>query len=213
MRTRPVDVVVWDMGGVFTRYFTELLVDLGREQGWPVGRMPLGPTGAVPDADYAAMDAGEMPEAEYLARLLARLHDEDIDLDPRHDLDWQGEERAAVWRVIREVAASPRRQAVLTNDASAWLGERWWQIWPHRPLFDAVVDVATIGVRKPAPEAYRHVLEVLGADPARAVFVDDMRVNCRAAEAVGMASVHLDLRDPDAAVAKVRHLIGLDEEN
>ncbi|MGL5909375.1 MAG: HAD-IA family hydrolase, partial [Phycicoccus sp.] len=188
------------------------LVDLGHEQGWPVGRMPLGPTGPVPDPDYAAMDAGEIAEAEYLTRLLARLRDEDIDLDPRHDLDWQGEEREVVWRVIREVARSPLRQAILTNDASVWLGERWWRTWPHRLLFDAVVDVATIGVRKPAPEAYRHVLGILGAEPEQVVFVDDMTVNCRAAEAVGMTSVHLDLRDPDAAVATVRHLTGLDEE-
>lgn len=206
-----VDLVVWDMGGIFRRYFTEVLVDVGRERGWPVGRMPLGPTGSVPDPDYDAMDAGEISERAYLERVLERLGDEDIDYDPKTDPDWDDEERAAVWALIADVAASSDvRQAVLTNDATAWLGPGWWEHWEHAHLFDAVVDVATIGVRKPAPEAFRHVLAVLDAPPASAVFVDDMRVNIRGAEAVGMRGQHLDIRDPDAAVDEVRRLVGLD---
>lgn len=204
-----VDVVVWDMGGIFRRYFTEVLLDLGHERGWPVGRMPLGPTGALPDPDYDAMDAGEISEHEYLTRVLDRLRDEEIDVDPKRDPDWADEDRPEVWALIHDIADSPLRQAVLTNDASAWLGERWWETWPQAPLFDALVDVATIGVRKPAPEAFRHVLEVLDVDAGRCVFVDDMRVNVRGAEAVGMRGIHLRLADPGAAVAAVRDLLGL----
>lgn len=204
-----VDLVVWDMGGIFRRYFTEVLVDVGRAQGWPVGRMALGPTGDVPDPEYDAMDAGELPERDYLAVVVERLRDEDIDYDPRHDPDWDAEERTEVWALIGEIARSPLRQAVLTNDASAWLGPRWWETWPQRHLFDAIVDVETIGVRKPAPEAFRHVLGVLDADPAGALFVDDMRVNCAGAEAVGMAAQHLDITDPGASVAELRARLAL----
>ena len=206
-----VDVVVWDMGGIFRRYFTEVLVDVGRERGWPVTRMPLGPTGLVPDPDYDAMDRGEISEHDYLVRVLDRLHDEEIDFDPKHDPDWPAEDRREVWSLVHDIAESPVRQAVLTNDASAWLGPRWWETWPEARFFDALVDVATIGVRKPAPEAFRHVLDVLGAEPAQAVFVDDMRVNVRGAEAVGMHAVHLDIRDPGSAVATLRGLLGLHE--
>lgn len=206
-----IDVVVWDMGGIFRRYFTEVLLDVGRDRGWPVGRMALGPTGEVPDPDYAAMDAGLVPEREYLGRVQARLADEDIDYDPRHDPDWEAEDRPEVWALVRDLAASPLRQAVLTNDATAWLGARWWETWPHRGLFDAVVDVETIGVRKPAPEAFRHVLDVLGAEASTSVFVDDMHVNCSGAEGVGMHSHWFDVRDPQAAVASLRARIGLED--
>ncbi len=209
MSAPALDLVVWDMGGVFRRYFTEVLLDVGRERGWPVGRMPLGPTGEVPDPDYDAMDAGDLPEREYLARVIDRLRDEEVDYDPKLDPDWSREDRPEVWALVADLAASPLRQAVLTNDATAWLGERWWEAWPHRHAFDAIVDVETIGVRKPAPEAFRHVLGVLDADPAAAVFVDDMRVNCRGAEAVGMTGHHLDIRDPGASVAALRRLVGL----
>lgn len=206
-----IEVVVWDMGGIFRRYFTEVLLDVGRERGWPVGRIALGPTGEVADPDYAAMDAGELPEREYLARVLQRLADEDIDYDPRYDPDWEHEDRPEVWALIRDITASPLRQAILTNDATAWLGERWWETWPHAALFDAVVDVETIGVRKPAPEAFRHVLGVLGAEAPTAVFVDDMHVNCHGAEEVGMLSHWFDIRDPQGAVASLRARIGLED--
>ena len=209
MSERPLDLVVWDMGGIFRRYFTEVMLDVGRERGWPVGRMALGPTGMAPDPDYAAMDAGRLPERDYLARVLARLADEDIDYDPRHDPDWEGEDRPEVWDLVHDIAASPLRQAVLTNDATAWLGARWWETWPPRHLFDAVVDVETIGVRKPAPEAFRHVLGALDADPATAVFVDDMHVNCHGAEAVGMAGHWFDVRDPAGSVAALRARLDL----
>ncbi|MBD3784330.1 MAG: HAD-IA family hydrolase [Micrococcales bacterium] len=204
-----IDAVVWDMGGIFRRYFTEVLVDVGRERGWPVGRMALGPTGSVPDPDYDAMDAGEISEGEYYARVVERLHDEDIDFDPKRDPDWADEDRRAVWSLVHDIADSPLRQAVLTNDASNWLGPDWWETWPERRFFDAVVDVATIGVRKPAAGAFEHVLRLLDADPARTVFVDDMRVNCRGAEAVGIAAHHLDIRDADGSVAALRARLGL----
>lgn len=204
-----IEAVVWDMGGIFRRYFTEVLVDVGRDRGWPVHRMALGPTGEVPDPDYAAMDAGLVPEREYLGRVLARFADEDIDYDPRYDPDWESEDRPEVWALVRDLAASPLRQAVLTNDATAWLGERWWETWPPRSLFDAVVDVETIGVRKPAPEAFRHVLDVLGVQPSAAIFVDDMHVNCSGAEEVGMHSHWFDVRDPQRSVTALRERIGL----
>lgn len=210
MSGRAYDVVVWDMGGVFQRYFTEAVLERGDEHGWPVAELPLGPTGAVPDPDYDAMDAGELTEGEYYLRVVRRLREIGVDYDPRTDPDMAARRRTEVWDLIEDVAASPVRQAVLTNDATSWLGEGWWETWPHRHLFDAVVDVETVGVRKPAPEPFLHVLDVLGAEPQRAVFVDDMRVNCRGAEAVGMTGHHLDITDPAGAVARLRALLGLD---
>lgn len=197
-------VVVWDMGGIFQRYFTEAILELGEERGWAVEAMPLGPTGTVPDPEYDAMDAGELGEGEYYLRTMARLREAGIDYDPRTDPEMAARRREEVWGLIEEIAASPVRQAVLTNDASKWLGEDWWHTWPHRHLFDAVVDVEQVGVRKPAPEPFRHVLAALDADPADAVFVDDMRCNVRGAEAVGMTGHHFDIARPEESVATLR---------
>lgn len=205
-----IEVVVWDMGGVFQCYFTENVLSVGRQRGWPVDSLPMGPTGGVPDPDYDAMDAGEIDEGEYYQRVVARLRAAGIDYEPRADRGNQNRTRPEVWALLEDIAASPLRQAVLTNDGSKWLGTRWWETWPHRHLFDAIVDVEQVGVRKPAPEPFRHVLEVLGADANASLFVDDMRVNCRGAEAVGMRSHRLDIAHPADSVAALRTLLDLD---
>jgi len=207
----PVNTIVWDMGGVFRVYYTESLATHGRAAGWPTERLPLGPTGDAPDPGYEAMLTGGLHEKAYLARVMDALEAAGIDFDPLAQPTSFYPDREATWALLHEVAArDDRRQAILTNDASTWLGERWWDTWPHRDLFDVVLDSTMIGVRKPAAEPFLEVLRHLGdPDPATCVFVDDMPVNLRAAEAVGMRGVLFDITDPDGSVQRIRRVVGL----
>ncbi len=56
--------VVWDMGGILCPYFTELMLDIGSVRGWPIDKVPLGPTGSVFDADYHRLLEGDLNEPE-----------------------------------------------------------------------------------------------------------------------------------------------------
>ena len=204
------DTVLWDMGGIFRVYFTEPMVELGRRRGWPLDELGLGPTGPGDDEPYWAMWRGELGEPDYLAQLLDRLRAAGIDFDPKAQQTSFFPDRPATWTLLREIAADPgRRQAILTNDAANWIGERWWETWEHRHLFDAIVDSSMLGVRKPDPAPWREVLRRLGdPEPSTVVFVDDMRVNCEAAEALGLRTVLFDITDPEGSIARVREVIG-----
>jgi len=195
--------VIWDMGGIMYRFFTELMLDVGKEQGWPLERLPLGPTGPAPDPYYEAMDRGEFNESEYVKRLLAELAQEGITFSPYQDLDFSKGSRPKTWAAIAHLQVVGFQQMVLTNDASRWLGERWWETWAYRPLFDAVLDVQTIGVRKPAPEPYLASAQVLSLPPQECLFIDDLHVNCSGAEAVDMQSYWFDVRDPDGSLERL----------
>ena len=73
-------------------------------------------------------------------------------------------------------------------------------------LFDVVVISAEVGMHKPQPEIYMLSSKRLGIEPARCVFVDDLRENCAGAEAVGMTAIlH---RDAAATVAELEALLG-----
>jgi putative hydrolase of the HAD superfamily len=209
MTDRRLPAVVWDMGGILYRYFTEVLVDWAPERGWDLTGIALGPTGPVEDPDYAEQMAGAIDEHTYLDRVRARLLAAGIDVDPTTAIHWPAQSRPATWRVVEAVHRAGHPQALLTNDASKWLGPSWWETWEPASWFDALVDVTTIGVRKPAPEPYLAAAAVLGLDPGDCVFVDDMVVNCAGAEAVGMGSVHLDIRDPQAAMDELAGRLGL----
>ncbi len=205
----PISAVIWDMGGIMYRFFTELLVDQGHEQGWPLERLPLGPTGPGPDSLYTAMDRGELGEPEYVKKLVAALQEEGIGCSPYHDLDFASHDRPATWAAIERLQQAGFRQVVLTNDATRWLGERWWETWKHRSLFNAIVDVVTLGVRKPAPEPYLACARELGVLPEECLFVDDMHINCKGAEAVGMQSHRFDITDPEGSLQQVLGRLGL----
>jgi putative hydrolase of the HAD superfamily len=60
----------------------------------------------------------------------------------------------------------------------------------------AIIDSHLVGVEKPAAEIFRHALEPLGVEPARAVYVGDtVRYDVRGARAAGLRPVHFDPYD------------------
>ncbi len=203
------DAVVWDMGGIMFRYFTELMLEIGVERGWPMEGIACGPTGPVRDSDYVDMVEGHIQEHDYLDIVMARLRGVGIAFDPQRELDWPANTRPETWSAIQRIHESGVPQGLLTNDASNWLGDRWWDTWEPARWFEAMVDVATIGVRKPNPEPYLAVADALGVDARGCIFVDDLRVNCRGAEAVGMQSHWFDIVEPHAVVDRLTLRLGL----
>lgn len=201
--------MVWDMGGIIYRYFTEIMVELGRREGWPLHGIPLGPTGEVPDTEYERLLSGEIDEPEYLRAVIAHLQAHGIVFDPVTDLEWTGRLRPETMALISELAEKGHRQAILTNDASRWLGPGWWESWEHADAFEVMVDVATLKARKPAPEPYLVVIESLGVDAGDCLFVDDLPVNIRGAEAVGMQGFLFSVTDPRGSIARLRKRLDL----
>lgn len=207
--TGPPLAIVWDMGGVFNVYFTQVLADLGRSRGWPMDRLRLGPTGGIPDPDYLAMTRGEITEPEYTERLTEGLSAAGIALDIFTDVDWSRYDRPETWDFIQRAHDAGYTQGILTNDASRWMGQRWWETWPSSHLFDAIVDVAILSARKPAPETYRAACVAIGRAPETCIFVDDMIVNCDGAAAVGMEAHLFDIVEPERSLEQLGERIGL----
>jgi len=205
---RPV-AVVWDMGGILYHYFTEMLIEVGQERGWAIDDLPLGPTHPVPDPQYDAMDRGEITEPEYLEHVIGLLASVGVEFDPPRELDWRGRFRRASWDAIETIHGAGYRQGLLTNDASKWLGDRWWESWEPAKRFDAIIDVKTLGVRKPDPRPYVAAAEAVGVSPTSCLFVDDMHVNCEGAEAVGMQSHWFDITSPEASVGALLERLGI----
>lgn len=200
--------VIWDMGGILYRFFTEILVETAADKGWPLDKIPLGPTGIIPDTHYMALDRGDIKEPEYIRRLVDELSQQGINYIPYDDPELVPPPlRDEIWLIIEQIKAQGIRQMLLTNDATNWLGEHWWQTWPQRSFFEALVDVKNIGYPKPAPEAYKACLELLNLPPEECLFIDDMHVNCYGAEALGMNSYWFDISNPEKAAAGLKEYL------
>jgi putative hydrolase of the HAD superfamily len=65
--------------------------------------------------------------------------------------------------------------------------------------FKQVFVSSEIGLRKPEPDAYRHVVDVIGVPASRILFFDDLIENVEGARACGLQAVHVrtgsDVRD------------------
>lgn len=196
--------VVWDMGGIIYRYFTELMIEVGNRSGWPLDRMALGPTGRVPDREYEQLLTGEIDEPDYVRTVIDRLGSVGIQFDPVIDLEWSGRLRPETMQLIRDLADRGHRQAILTNDASRWLGPGWWERWEYADAFEVMLDVTTLDARKPAPEPYLAVAERLGVAARECLFIDDLPVNVAGAETVGMEAFLFSVIDPRGSVERLR---------
>jgi epoxide hydrolase-like predicted phosphatase len=74
------------------------------------------------------------------------------------------------------------------------------------PHFDAVVESAVEGMRKPDPRIYELACERLDVKPAEAIFLDDIGRNLKTARQLGMATIKVD--DPDQALGELEALLG-----
>jgi epoxide hydrolase-like predicted phosphatase len=103
---------------------------------------------------------------------------------------------------VRRVRSAGTPTCLVSN---SWVMDHYTE--EIRALFDAVVISAEVGLHKPQPEIYLLAAERVGARPENCVFVDDLRENCKGAEAVGMTAIlH---RDPLATIERLEELFGV----
>lgn len=74
-------------------------------------------------------------------------------------------------------------------------------------LFQEVIESAKVGIRKPDPAIYRMMCDALAVAPEQAVFLDDLGINLKPAQAMGMKTIKVD--DPDRALEELEALVGL----
>ena len=191
MATPEIRAVIWDMGGILYPTPFELLDQLEQARGWPPGALPRGPFSREGDPDYRKCSTGELSESEYWKLYQQASGARGYPIDLKGEIDWAGTERSEVMATI-EILGRRFRQATLSNDSSKWLGYGWWDSWPYSHLFEQVIDVVTLGVRKPHPLTYTTTAERMGLAVAECLFVDDMQINIEGAKAVGMPGFFFD---------------------
>ncbi len=207
-----VQAIVSDFGGVLTtpllRSFAAIQEDVGisAESLGLAMREGLGEGEELP---LFRLERGEISEDEFLERLadglesilghrprLHRFRHMFFDaLDPNEEMI----------ALMRELKASGLKMALLTNNVREW-EPLWRSMLPVDEIFEEIVDSAFVGARKPEARIYELTLERIGMPAEACLFVDDIEVNCRGAEALGMRAVHF--RDNDQAIAEIRAALG-----
>lgn len=204
--TPTIKAVIFDFGGVFDQQHETL-------DGF---RIAAARYGLEPQAFYDLLYSGEawrqarigaMTGREYWRAIMNGLgHSSTEDIDVFLDGLFAGRHLDAGVVAIAEHLANRYPLGLLSNatDELETLLEEEFGI-SH--LFKVVVNSARIGVAKPEPRAYQIMLERLGVLPMEALFIDDKLRNIRAAEELGIPSIHFEGTDALERELRARELL------
>jgi 2-haloacid dehalogenase len=127
---------------------------------------------------------------------LAAIHPDRRDLIEAYDERWAetlGGPIEGTVEILTELRAAGVRLAALSN----WSAEKFPIARPRYPFLEwveTIVISGEVGIAKPDPRIFGHLLELTGLTARTTVFVDDVPANVDAAAALGM--IALRFTDP-----------------
>ena len=203
-----IEAIVSDFGGVLTTPLLTSFMAVQDEIGISPENLGLAMR-AIAEEDgenpLYALEKGEIAEVDFLARLgdgLEPLLGHRPELHRFREIYFEAlHPNPPMIELMRELQASGRRMAMLTNNVREW-EPLWRTMLPVDEIFETVVDSGFVGVRKPEARIYEMTLERLGLPAATCLFIDDLAHNCDGARAVGMNAVHF--RDNEQAIPEIR---------
>ncbi len=191
-----VTTIISDFGGVLTTPLAEAFATFEKNHGVPLevlGRAMHKLAEEHGEPPLFALERGEIPESLFISQLRGAL---EIELEKPVEIGTFGEtfveelrRNEPIIEKMYELKATGYRMGLLTNNVREW-EPVWRGMLPVDEIFEVIVDSAFVGMRKPDPAIYELTLERLGVTAAESVFIDDIAVNCDAARALGMESVH-----------------------
>lgn len=137
---------------------------------------------------------------------LTGTHPEQGDLIAAYDERWAEMLGGPIDGTV-EVLADLRRTGTRLAALSNWSAEKFPAArsrYPFLNWFETIVISGEVGICKPDPRIYRHVLGRMGLAAEASVFIDDSAANVQAAGDLGMTA--LTFRDPATLRADLQDL-------
>jgi putative hydrolase of the HAD superfamily len=203
-----IEAVVFDLGGVVMDSPLHAIARYERDHALPAGAINrvvvhTGETGA-----WSRLERGELTLEAFCSPFEDDCRASGVELGGARLMAYiaeAGVPRPRMLEAIRRIRARGLRTAALTNN---WVREGPREGHRLREHFDAFVESAVVGLRKPDPRIYELVCRELGVAPSSAAFHDDIGRNLKTARALGMSTIKVD--DPDVALRELGALLGFD---
>jgi putative hydrolase of the HAD superfamily len=190
-----IEAVISDFGGVLTSPLIDSFTAFQETEGISLEHLGQAmatvalKTGKNP---LFELEKGRLSEAEFLRSLADVLTEQLGEPVTLHEFGQRYfehlESNPPMIDYMRELKRRGYRLAICTNNVREW-EDRWRSMLPVDEIFEVVVDSGFVGTRKPEPEIYEITLQRLGVEPARALFVDDVELNCQGARELGLSAV------------------------
>src|SRR6201747_1708644 len=206
-----IEAVIWDFGGGLTTSPFEAFTRFETQRGPPADIIRRTNAANHLENAWAKFERAEV-DIEAFDRLFATeslaLGAEVRGRDVLPLLS--GDLRPEMVEALRRVKARFKTGCITNNlpaNAIGSAGGRTLYIAEVMALFDHVIESAKIGLRKPDPRIYRMMVEALGVEAKRCVYLDDLGVNLKPAREMGMTTIKVV--DPAQAITELETATGL----
>jgi putative hydrolase of the HAD superfamily len=201
----PYRAVLFDLGGVVVGSPLDAIARYEREHGIPVGfiNRVVVATGAA--GAWSRLERGELDLEAFYPAFDRDCAGAGCRISARELMGLVAEStvpRPAMLEAIRRIRARGLLAGAVTNN---WITEDEGT-GALRPHFDAFVESAVTGVRKPDPRIFELACAALRIAPPEAVLLDDIGANLKSARALGMRTIKVV--DPEAALAELQAVLG-----
>jgi putative hydrolase of the HAD superfamily len=187
------EAVIWDFGGVLTSSPFEAFTRFETERGLPADIIRRTNAANHLENAWAKFERAEV-DIETFDRLFAEesraLGAEVRGKDVLPLL--AGDLRPEMVEALRHIKLSFKTGCITNNlpaNAIGSAGGRTLYIAEVMALFDHIIESARIGLRKPDPKIYRMMVDALGVDPKRCIYLDDLGINLKPAREMGMTTI------------------------
>lgn len=212
--SRPVDVVLFDFGGVFTASPFGAVESMARELDLaiePFAEAMFGAYHLDTDHPWHRLERGEITFDQARDDIIRLGKESGLLVDPLDLLVRMAGGnlvRESMVQTLRDIKAAGYPTAIITNNVKEFR-DGWRALIPVDELIDQVFDSSEMGIRKPNPEIYMQALSRMGGvDPRRAVFLDDVLQNVQSAKDLGVHGIQV-ADDPAPAISELRALLNL----
>jgi len=206
-----LEAVIWDFGGVLTTSPFEAFARFERERGLPADIIRRTNANNPSENAWAQFERGTIDLETFDDLFAAESLMLGAEVRGRNVIPLlSGDLRPAMVEALRRVKRVLKTGCITNNlpaNAIGSLGGRSLYVAEVMALFDHVIESARIGLRKPDPRIYRMMLEALGVDPERCVYLDDLGINLKPARDMGMTTIKV--RDAAQAIAELEAATGL----
>lgn len=209
--------VIFDFGGVFTTSPVENFAVYEKKQGLPDRFIGGVIRARLHDGAFARFERGEIGMEEFDALFAEETRAAGHEIRGREfarflEVDFKPDMIAA----LSAVKGAGLKTGCITNnfpsiesDGSPRRAERSAQLQAIFNDFDHIIESSKVGIRKPEPRIYEMMLEALALPAEACIFLDDLGVNLKPAQAMGMTTIKVPFGDVTPAIAALAGLVGI----
>jgi putative hydrolase of the HAD superfamily len=206
-----VEAVIFDFGGVFTTSPLDAFARYEREQGLPADIIRRTNAANHHDNAWAKFERAEVDLDTFDELFATESRALGAEVRGRDVLPLlSGDPRPEMLEALRRVKAKFKTGCITNNLPANVIGSTGGRsIYGAEVmvLFDHIIESAKTGLRKPDPRIYQMMVEALGVDPNRCVYLDDLGVNLKPARAMGMTTIKVV--DGAQAIAELETATGM----